>query len=135
MKGGHRGLSLLLVISGERPLANSFCMDMGYRWEVTGSYHSGTPGEGKIRGNGNRMDRDKIMRHFREIFDDRWTKTAGVIFILIIAVLVFNLFSDFTQAHPLIAILIFSLVPVLFIVGGIVFVVDIIRIFVQRRDT
>jgi hypothetical protein len=74
------------------------------------------------------------MRHLREIFDDRWTKTAGIIFILIIAVLVFNLFSDFTHSHPLIAILAFSLVPVLFIAGGIVFIVAFLRIFKQRSD-
>ena len=74
------------------------------------------------------------MRHLREIFDDRWTKFAGMIFILIIAVPVFNLFSDFTQTHPLVAILVFSLVPVLFIAGGIVFIVDFIRIFGRRSD-
>jgi uncharacterized membrane protein YesL len=74
------------------------------------------------------------MRHLREIFDDWWTKTAGIIFILIIAVLVFNLFSDFTHSHPLIAILAFSLVPVLFIAGGIVFIVAFLRIFKQRSD-
>jgi len=75
------------------------------------------------------------MRHLREIFDDRWTIFAGMIFILIIAVLVFNLFSDFTQTHPLVAVLVFSLVPVLFIAGGIVFIVDFIRIFRRRNDS
>ena len=75
------------------------------------------------------------MRHLREIFDDRWTIFAGMIFILIIAVLVFNLFSDFTRTHPLVAVLVFSLVPVLFIAGGIVFIVDFIRIFRRRNDS
>jgi len=75
------------------------------------------------------------MRHLREIFDDRWTRFAGMIFILIVAVVVFNLFSDFTQTHPLVAVLVFSLVPVLFIAGGIVFIVDFIRIFRRRNDS
>ena len=75
-----------------------------------------------------------MKRHLREIFDDRWTKTAGVIFVLIIAVLIFNLFSNFTHTHPLVAVLAFALVPALFIAGGIVFVVAFIRIFKQRTD-
>jgi uncharacterized membrane protein YesL len=76
----------------------------------------------------------KLLKYLGEIFDDRWTKTAGIIFTLIISVLIFNLFSDFTQAHPLVAVLTFSLVPVLFIAGGVVFVIAIIRIFRQRSD-
>jgi hypothetical protein len=68
------------------------------------------------------------------MFDDRWTKTAAIIFLLIVALQVFNLFSGFAQNHPLVAVLAFSLVPILFIAGGIAFIAAIIRILKQRRD-
>jgi len=74
------------------------------------------------------------IRFFQELFDDRWTFTAGVILVLIISVVVFNLFVDFTLEHPLLSVLIFSLVPVLFIIGGIVFTVAIFRLLKQQID-
>jgi hypothetical protein len=74
------------------------------------------------------------MRHLREIFDDRWTKAAAIVFLLIIGLTIFNLFSNFGQTHPLVAVLAFSLVPLSFIAGGTVFIAAIIHIFKQRSD-
>jgi hypothetical protein len=68
-----------------------------------------------------------VLRIIREIFDDRVTRAAGIIFILIVALVIFNIFSNLTQSHPLLGVLLFSLVPLLFIVGGVIFVVAIIR--------
>ena len=68
-----------------------------------------------------------VLRIIREIFDDRVTRAAGIIFILIVALVIFNIFSNLTQTHPLLGVLLFSLVPLLFIVGGVIFVVAIIR--------
>jgi predicted membrane channel-forming protein YqfA (hemolysin III family) len=67
------------------------------------------------------------LRILREIFDDRLTRAAGIVFIVIVALVVFYIFSNLTQAHPLLGVLLFSLVPLLFIVGGVIFVVAIIR--------
>lgn len=67
------------------------------------------------------------MKLLRDIFDDRLTKAAGITFVLIVALVVFNIFSNLTQTHPLLGVLLFSLVPVLFIVGGIIFVLAIIK--------
>jgi predicted membrane channel-forming protein YqfA (hemolysin III family) len=68
-----------------------------------------------------------VLRILREIFDDRLTRAAGIVFIVIVALVVFNIFSNLTQTHPLLGVLLFSLVPLLFIVGGVIFVVAIIR--------
>ena len=67
------------------------------------------------------------MKLLRNIFDDKLTKAAGITFVLIVALVVFNLFSNLTQTHPLLGVLLFSLVPVLFIAGGIIFVLAIIK--------
>jgi hypothetical protein len=67
------------------------------------------------------------LRIVREIFDDWLTRAAGITFILIIALVIFNIFSNLTQTHPLLGVLMFSLVPLLFIVGGVIFVLAIIR--------
>ena len=67
------------------------------------------------------------MRIWREIFDDWVTRAAGVTFVLIVALVIFNIFSNLTQTHPLLGVLLFSLVPLLFIVGGVIFVLAIIR--------
>ena len=67
------------------------------------------------------------MKLLRDIFDDKLTRAAGITFVLIVALVVFNIFSNLTQTHPLLGVLLFSLVPVLFIVGGIIFVLAIIK--------
>jgi len=67
------------------------------------------------------------LKLLRDIFDDKLTRAAGITFVLIVALVMFNIFSNLTQTHPLLGVLLFSLVPVLFIVGGIIFVLAIIK--------
>ncbi len=67
------------------------------------------------------------LKTFKEIFDDFFTKAAGIVFVLIMGLVIFELFSDITFTHPLIGVLLYSLVPVLFIAGGIIFVLAILR--------
>ncbi len=67
------------------------------------------------------------MKILKEIFDDRLTKAAGVVLILILALVIFNVFSNISQTHPLFGVLLFSLVPVLFIAGGIIFILAILK--------
>jgi hypothetical protein len=67
------------------------------------------------------------MRLFKEIFDDKITRAAGVVFVLIIAVVAFNLYSGLPEQYPLFGAFSFMLVPILFVVGGIIFVLAILR--------
>ena len=67
------------------------------------------------------------MRHLREIFDDGVTRAAGIVFLLIVAVVVFNLYSSLPERYPLFGVFSFLMVPVLFIAGGIIFVLAILR--------
>ena len=67
------------------------------------------------------------MKYFREIFDDWLTRAAGIIFVLILGLVIFNTVSDLPEQYPLFGVLNFSLVPVLFIAGGIVFVLALLR--------
>ncbi len=63
----------------------------------------------------------------REIFDDWLTRAAGIVFVLIVALVIFNLVSDLPEKYPLFGVFNFSMVPVLFIVGGIIFILAILR--------
>ena len=47
--------------------------------------------------------------------------------VLIIGVVVFTLASDWPTAYPLLGVLTYGLVPVLFIAGAVVFIVAILR--------
>ncbi len=67
------------------------------------------------------------MKHFREIFSDWITRAAGIVFVLIVALVIFNIFSDLPQKYPLFGVFNFSMVPVLFIAGGIIFTLAILR--------
>ena len=67
------------------------------------------------------------MRYLRGIFDDWLSRAAGLIFVLVWAVVVFTHFSDLPQQHPLFGVFVFILVPVLFVIGGIVFIVAMLR--------
>lgn len=67
------------------------------------------------------------MRLLRDIFDNWITRAAGIVLILILALVIFNLLSDFPQANPLAGVFLFGMVPVLFILGGIIFVIAILR--------
>ncbi len=67
------------------------------------------------------------MRYLREIFDDWLTRAAGIVFALILALVIFNICSDLPEKYPLFGVFNFSMVPILFIVGGVIFVLAILR--------
>ncbi len=67
------------------------------------------------------------MKLLREIFDDWLMRAAGIVFVLIVALVIFNMFSDLPEQYPLFGVFNFSMVPVLFVVGGIIFVLAITR--------
>ncbi len=67
------------------------------------------------------------MKYLREIFYDWLSRAAAIIFILILALVLFNIYSDLPQRYPLFGVLNFSMVPLLFIVGGIIFVMALLK--------
>ncbi|MBI4284266.1 MAG: hypothetical protein HY663_07345 [Chloroflexi bacterium] len=67
------------------------------------------------------------MKYFREIFDDWLTRAAGVVFVLIVGLVIFSMYSDLPEAYPLFGVLNFLMVPILFIAGGIIFVLAILK--------
>jgi hypothetical protein len=67
------------------------------------------------------------LRYLRDIFNDWLTRSAGIIFILIVALIIFNSFSDLRESHPLFGVFDFLMVPILFIAGGVVFVHAVLR--------
>ena len=62
------------------------------------------------------------MRNLAEIFNDWVTRGAGIILLLIIAVVIFNIYSPLPERYPLFGVFTHSLVIILFIAGGIIFV-------------
>ncbi len=67
------------------------------------------------------------MRYLREIFDDWLTRAAGINFALIVALVIFNTVSNLPEKYPLFGVFSFSMIPILFIAGGIIFVLAILR--------
>ncbi len=67
------------------------------------------------------------MKYLREIFDDWVTRAAGIIFVLIVALVIFNIFSSLPEQYPLFGVFNFSMVPILFIIGGVIFIIAILR--------
>ena len=67
------------------------------------------------------------MKYLREIFDDWLTRAAGIVCVLIVALVIFNVFSDLPEKYPLFGVFNFSMVPILFIVGGVIFILAIWR--------
>jgi hypothetical protein len=67
------------------------------------------------------------LKFLREIFDDRLTRAAGIVFILILSLVIFNILSKLVYQHPLFGVFNFSMVFVLFVAGGIIFVMAILR--------
>jgi len=67
------------------------------------------------------------VRHLRDIFDDWLTRAAGIVFILTLALVIFNNISTLPDKYPLFGVFNFGMVPVLFIAGGVIFVLAIIR--------
>ena len=67
------------------------------------------------------------MRHLREIFSDKITIAAGIVFLLILALVVFNTASSLPERVPLFGAFSYGAVLVLFIAGGIIFVLALLR--------
>lgn len=67
------------------------------------------------------------MKFLRDIFDDGLTRAAGIVFTLILALVIFNVYSSLPVQYPIFGVFNFSLVPILFVVGGIIFVRAILR--------
>ncbi len=67
------------------------------------------------------------MKYLREVFDDWLIRAASIVFVLIVALVIFNIYSDLPEKYPLFGVFNFSMVPVLFIVGGIIFILAILR--------
>lgn len=67
------------------------------------------------------------MIYLREIFDDWLTRSAGIILLLTIVLVVFTTVTDLLELYPLAGVFTFSLVPVLFVVGGVIFILAILR--------
>jgi len=71
---------------------------------------------------------ESFLKYLREIFDDWLTRTAGIMLLLILLVVIFSFYSDLPEKSPLFGVLMYSLVPVLFIGGGVVFILAILRV-------
>ncbi len=72
-------------------------------------------------------ERITLTSFINEVFDDWLTRSAGIVFVLIVALVIFNIFSDLPEMYPFFGVFNFSMVPVLFIVGGIIFILAILR--------
>ena len=73
------------------------------------------------------IPRSIFNEYVREIFDDWLTRAAGIIFILIVGLVIFTTVSDLPEKYPLFGVFSYSLVPILFTAGGVVFVLTILR--------
>jgi len=67
------------------------------------------------------------LKHLREIFDDWLMRAAAINFVLIVALVIFNIFSDLPEKYPLFGVFNFTMVPILFVAGGIIFVLAILK--------
>jgi hypothetical protein len=67
------------------------------------------------------------VRHLVHVFDDRLMRAAGIVFILIVALVTFVVYSKLPEKYPFFGVLSYSLVPVLFVAGGVIFVLAILK--------
>ncbi|MBI4295758.1 MAG: hypothetical protein HY667_01430 [Chloroflexi bacterium] len=67
------------------------------------------------------------MKLLGVIFDDGLTRAAGIVFAVIVALTIFNRYSDLPQRYPLLGVFTFSMIPILVVAGGIIFVRAILR--------
>jgi len=67
------------------------------------------------------------LKYLREIFDDWLMRAAAINFVLIVALVIFNIFSDLPEKYPLFGVFNFTMVPILFVAGGIIFVLAILK--------
>ncbi|MBI2860513.1 MAG: NapC/NirT family cytochrome c [Chloroflexi bacterium] len=67
------------------------------------------------------------MRYLREIFDDWLTRAAALVFVLITVLVIFNMRSELPEEHPMFGVFAHGMIPILFIIGGVIFVFAILR--------
>jgi TRAP-type C4-dicarboxylate transport system permease small subunit len=72
------------------------------------------------------------LKQVLEMFDDWLTRAVGIVFILIVGIVVFNMRSSLAETRPFLAAVIYGMVPVLFIVGGVIYVLAILKL--SRQD-
>lgn len=75
------------------------------------------------------------MKQIHDIFNDRMTRAAGIVFALIIVVVTCNFYTGLPDRYPLFGVIVYSLVPILFIVGGLIFILAILRSFGERGNS
>jgi hypothetical protein len=61
------------------------------------------------------------------LFDDWLSRCAGIILTLLTILTLFAILSNIPDQHPLLGVFIFGLVPILFIAGGIVFILAVLK--------
>ena len=74
------------------------------------------------------------MRHLLRIFDDWVTRAAGIVFFLIVALVMFNTYSDIAEEHVLLNMILLGLVPALFVAGGVIFVLAILTLWNKTQE-
>ena len=62
-----------------------------------------------------------------DIFDEWLTRAAGIVCILIVAIVIYNMRSNLAESYPVLGALVYAMVPVLFIAGGVIFVMAILK--------
>ncbi len=70
----------------------------------------------------------RLLREIKEVFDDGLTLAAAILFLLVIALVLVNTYSGVSDSHPLVGVILFAMVPILFIVGGVVFMLALWRL-------
>ncbi len=69
-----------------------------------------------------------MKARLREIFNDNYTRAAALVFVLTVATVLFNTIVHIEVKHPLIGVFAFAMVPLLVVVGGVVFILAIWRL-------
>jgi hypothetical protein len=73
------------------------------------------------------------LKRIGSIFNDWPTRLAAIIFVLVVATFIFNIVSDLPDKYPLFGVLNYVLVPMLFVAGGIIFSLAILK-FNKAKD-
>jgi hypothetical protein len=71
------------------------------------------------------------LKFFREVFDDWLVRGSAIILILLIALVTFNTVSNLPETYPLFGVLEYMMVPVLFVAGGIFFILALLK-FIKK---
>ncbi|MFC1872362.1 hypothetical protein ACFLYV_01370 [Chloroflexota bacterium] len=67
------------------------------------------------------------MKILKDIFNDKITIAAGIAFCLIVVLVLFTAYSHLPEQYPLFGFVIFLTIPVIFVIGGLIFAVAILR--------